>query len=256
LVSLGTNSTKQTAIYIENSQKISKLNDTDHRLEQIVDKFLKNVTIGLYSEYEKNREKLEKLEQNANNEKQKGFLFMYYFFISTAIFIVILLLVDKELAVMFIGSAAMISLFFGLTAPLVMIGITKALPVIGVTTLSFDTKTIISTIQKLYNHKEYLIASVVLIVSILIPFLKTLVLLIYGLLKENGTGKNLVSFINKLGKWSMADVFIVSFLVVFFSTKQDINSTLKIEVGLYFFLGYVLLSMLGSSLIKENPQTS
>jgi uncharacterized paraquat-inducible protein A len=69
-------------------------------------------------------------------------------------------------------------------------------------------------------------------------------------------GKNITKIIDKLGKWSMADVFIVSFLVVFFSTKQDINSALKIESGLYFFLGYVLLSMLGSSLIGRNATNS
>jgi len=60
--------------------------------------------------------------------------------------------------------------------------------------------------------------------------------------------------IDKLGKWSMADVFIVALLVVFFSTKQDIHSALKVESGLYFFLGYVLLSMIGSSLIGKKPK--
>ena len=62
----------------------------------------------------------------------------------------------------------------------------------------------------------------------------------------------MVTLIEHIGKWSMADVFIVAILVVFFSTKQDIHTSIKIEVGLYFFISYVLLSMLGSTLLTQS----
>jgi uncharacterized paraquat-inducible protein A len=132
-----------------------------------------------------------------------------------------------------------------------MIVVYKSLPIVGMVTLSFDTKSIIGTIEKLFIQQNYIIAILVLSFSVIIPLVKTIVILLYGFLKESGLGNNIISLIDKLGKWSMADVFIVAFLVVFFSTKQDIHSALKVESGLYFFLGYVLLSMIGSSLIGK-----
>lgn len=252
LIFLGLNSTKHTLNYIENSQKISKLNDADHKLGQKVNKLLKNITGGIYKEYNKKKKSLKKLQDKTDNAKQKGLTYMYYFFATILIFIIIFLVLDREFLIIFIALSAFVSLFFGLSTPLIMIVVYKALPIVGMVTLSFDTKTILTTIQEIYGHGNYFIATIILSVSVLIPIIKTLVVLLYGFLKESGLGKSIVNAINKLGKWSMADVFIVAFLVVFFSTKQDIHSTLKIEIGLYFFLAYVLLSMLGSSLIGKN----
>jgi uncharacterized paraquat-inducible protein A len=136
-----------------------------------------------------------------------------------------------------------------------MVVVYKSLPIVGMVTLSFDTKSIIGTIEKLFVQENYIIALLVLSFSIIIPLVKTIIILLYGFLKESGLGKSIIAFIDKLGKWSMADVFIVALLVVFFSTKQDIHSALKVESGLYFFLGYVLLSMIGSSLIGRSKDS-
>jgi hypothetical protein len=239
--------------YIEYSQQISKLNDTDHRLGFKLSKFVEKLTAGVYDKYSKKRNQIEALEKKANKAKEKSILLMKYFFGTILLFTLIFFLIDYEFLILFIGSSSLVSLFFGLTAPLIMIVVYKSLPIVGMVTLSFDTKSIISTIEKLFAHDNYLIAGIVLSFSIIIPIIKSLVILLYGFLKESGLGKNIIKLIDKLGKWSMADVFIVAFLVVFFSTKQDIHSALKVESGLYFFLGYVLLSMLGSSLIGKSP---
>ena len=225
-------------------------------LQSKVDKFLQNITAGFYDKYTKNQTKIEKLELQANYAQKKAEIFLYYFFVLIAIFILIFMFIDREFLILFVGLSALISLFFGLSAPLIMVVVHKSLPIVGMVTLSFETKTIMTTIQKLFLDQNYIIATLVVLFSIIIPLLKTIIILTYGFLKESGLGKNIIILIDKLGKWSMADVFIVAFLVVFFSTKQDIHSSLKIEIGLYFFLGYVLLSMIGSSLIGKNHNLS
>jgi hypothetical protein len=251
LIFLGFNSVKNNTNYIKYSKELSKQNDPDHRLSFKIDKFVENLTVGIYSQYSKKQSNIKDLEENAKNSQSKSLLYLYYFFGTIIIFTLIFMFIDHEFLILFIGSTSLISLFFGLTSPLVMIIVYKSLPVVGMVTLSFDTKSIIGTIEKLFLQHNYIIAVLVLSFSIVIPFIKSIVILLYGFLKESGLGQNIISMIDKLGKWSMADVFIVALLVVFFSTKQDINSALKIESGLYFFLGYVLLSMVGSSLIGK-----
>jgi hypothetical protein len=256
LIFLGDKTVENSTSYINYSKEISKQNDTDHKLGFKVDKFIENLTAGIYDKYSKKRSKIELLQKSATNSLNKSITLLYYFFGTIIIFALIFMLIDHDFLILFIGSASLISLFFGLTAPLIMIMVYKSLPIVGVVTLSFDTKSIIGTIEKLFSQQNYIVAILVLSFSIIIPFIKSLVILLYGFLKESGMGKNIIVAIDKLGKWSMADVFIVAFLVVFFSTKQDINSALKIESGLYFFLGYVLLSMIGSSLIGKSPTNS
>jgi len=220
-------------------------------LHNKVDKFLENLTAGIYDKYTQEQLKVQKLEKDANLSQKRSLLYLYYFFGTIILFALIFLYIDYELLILYIGLSSLISLFFGLTAPLLMVVVYKSLPVVGMVTLSFDTKSIIGTIEKLFVQQNYIIALLVLLFSIMIPLAKTMIIILYGFLKESGLAQSIITKIDKLGKWSMADVFIVALLVVFFSTKQDIHSALKVESGLYFFLGYVLLSMIGSSLIKK-----
>jgi hypothetical protein len=44
----------------------------------------------------------------------------------------------------------------------------------------------------------------------------------------------------------MADVFVVSLLLVFLSSSSTDVSKAEIEIGLYFFLTYVIFSILAS----------
>ena len=153
---------------------------------------------------------------------------------------------------MFIGLSALISLITAFFSPLLMMTVYKSFPLIGEVTLSYQSKSISSTIAKLFHQSNYIVGMLVLIFSVLIPLLKGMLITTYGFLKETGFAKKMVHLIEHIGKWSMVDVFIVAVLVVFFSTKQDIHTSIKIEVGLYFFISYVLLSMIGSTLLTQS----
>ncbi len=251
LIFLGINATKNTNNYLNLTKDISKLHNAEQLFHSKIDKFLENITAGIYDNHSKKQENIKKLKLQAQDSQKRAEIYLYYFFGTIILFIIIFMLIDRDFLILFIALCSLISLYFGLTSPLLMVIVHKTLPLIGLTTLSFETKTIISTIEKLFLDKNYLVATIIIVFSIVIPFLKTMIILTYGFLKQSKAYKNIIKKIDKLGKWSMADVFIVAFLIVIFGTKQDIDSSLKIEAGLYFFIGYVLLSMIGSSMIGK-----
>ena len=55
-----------------------------------------------------------------------------------------------------------------------------------------------------------------------------------------------ITFFKLIGKWSMADVFVVSTFLVYFSASKGSMSQAEVQVGFYFFFIYVIVSMLTS----------
>ncbi len=251
---LGFSSFQHEKAYIDTTRLISIQTNTDKTIQSKLNQLLEELTLGTYNKYSKRQKALQKLQSQAALSHQKSIYYLYYFFGSVALFALLFYLIDGELFIMYIGIAALISLITALFAPLLMMTVYKSFPLIGEVTLSYESKSIYTTITKLFSQKNYLIALLVLLFSVVIPLLKSMLIITYGFLKESGIGEKGRAMIEKIGKWSMADVFIVALLVVVFSTKQDIHTSLKLEAGLYFFIGYVMLSMLGSTLLGRSEQ--
>jgi len=69
-------------------------------------------------------------------------------------------------------------------------------------------------------------------------------LLFMSIFMGNILAGHVVKFFKMIGKWSMVDVFVVAvFLVYLTSNNADVTKA-EIEVGLYFFLAYVIVSMI------------
>ncbi len=255
LLYLGFHAYTQERHAVQITQQISGMRDTSASIQRKLDSLLESLSAGLYDNYSQHKSDIEAMEREATQAHRNSILYLYYFYAATAIFLLLFYLLDFELLILFTGTAALISLTTALFAPLVLMTVYKTFPIIGEVTLSYESKSIYTTITKLFTQHNYLIALLVLLFSVMIPLLKALVLIGYGFFKESGIAKQSVVWIEKIGKWSMADVFIVALLVVLFSTRQDIHTSLKVEVGLYFFAGYVMLSMLGSTLLalKRKP---
>jgi len=245
------NSYKNADNYIKISKEISSQKGADELFADKLNAILETLSFGTYDKHSQETISRKELEGFAEKTYQQSLLYLYYFFGTLALFLLLFFFLDRDFLIIYIALAGIVSLVFALISPLIMMIVYQSFPILGEVTLSFESKSIIGTIEQMYHDKNYIIAGLVLLFSIMIPALKSLVLLLYGFFKESGLGNSLVRFVDKIGKWSMADVFIVAILVVFFSTKQDIHTSIKLEVGLYFFIAYVLLSMLGSSLIGK-----
>jgi uncharacterized paraquat-inducible protein A len=127
---------------------------------------------------------------------------------------------------------------------------------------------LLATINELYTDDRLLVASLILVFSIVIPLIKTSLITLAFYLKNSLRAQQLVSFVNMIGKWSMADVFVVAVFLAVFSTnhaetmnqhqlslfgfKLDImmsSATVSnIGVGFYYFTAYCIVSLIGTQL--------
>jgi len=106
-----------------------------------------------------------------------------------------------------------------------------------------NTISLISTIQTLYNDKEWLLFIVITLFSVCIPVVKIVSLLLITNIDfevDSFLDKTL-SLIETLGKWSMLDVFVVALLLV--SLKLGALAKVEVHYGLYVFAFSVILTM-------------
>lgn len=116
----------------------------------------------------------------------------------------------------------------------------------------YQSKSVIELIQLLFQQNNWVVGISILLFSILFPFAKIIATYLTVLHPKALQHKALGFFIEKSGKWSMADVFVVAVFLAFlaFSNMQvGIRTESKVLVGLYFFLGYCLLSLGASSFL-------
>lgn len=130
---------------------------------------------------------------------------------------------------------------------------------------------LLTTIEELWLHDRILVALLIFAFSICIPLLKTL-LSTWAYLKRNTElERKIINFIGKIGKWSMADVFVIAIFLAVLSTNHSetenhqtigvfgfnldliISSETLSAVGhgFYFFTAYCLLSLLGTHLSQS-----
>jgi len=124
----------------------------------------------------------------------------------------------------------------------------------GRTYYFYQTKSIMGLIKILFTEKNYLVGIAILLFSLILPIVK-LICSFGQLLSAKFARNKLVNFItNKLGKWSMADVFVVSIFLAYLSFK-NIDSGVEMQTellfGLYCFGSYVILSLLATHFINR-----
>ena len=125
------------------------------------------------------------------------------------------------------------------------------MPVMVTNTLVYSEEdTIMSGIVMLYITGSWLLALIVLIASVIIPLAK-LAALAYllitvqrgsiGQLREQARLYRLVEFV---GRWSMLDVFVVTFVVALVQFQPLMS--VQPEIGILFFAFVVVLTMLAA----------
>jgi len=229
--------------------KIAAIGGTDGLANERIDEFTEIISLGLL----KNKTKIslnnfKKLKENAKKESQK---FLYYFLISLAMVLIFSFTCTLRSAAMSLSFATLIALIYGLINPILMVTIHKEIQYLGDVILSFESKGILGSINKLYENGELIVAITILLFSVILPLLKstmlTFTLLFY---KERWTHKFVV-FFKQIGKWSMIDVFVVALLLVYLTANGKGVSHAEIQMGLYFFLIYVILSMVTAILVQK-----
>lgn len=123
----------------------------------------------------------------------------------------------------------------------------------------YQSKSVLELVGTLFEQKNWIVSISILSFSILFPLLKlifTCLMLFAGRASNNALAQ---FFVKYAGKWSMADVFVVAVFLAYlaFSNMQvGITTESNVLPGLYFFLGYCLLSILSSHLILKKRNFS
>ena len=222
---------------------VSKM-DAQSLAEYQAMEWAEKLSLGLYRNHQ--REALGKIRASRQRHQQRSLHYTAYAMLLLLILLLFYFVVSLQIFTLFGAVAAGMVLFFGLVSPIMMVTIHKEVEYLGDVVLSFESKSVVGSVMKLFEGGDGIVATVILLFSVLIPSVKILSMMFVSLFVESRFAHSIVKFFKMIGKWSMVDVFVVAtFLVYLTSDKGDVSRA-EVEVGLYFFLAYVIVSMLVS----------
>ena len=127
---------------------------------------------------------------------------------------------------------------------------------------------ILATVSDLWHDDRMIVAALIFAFSVCVPALKTTLVTAAYVRPDTVFEGRLLRFVGTIGKWSMADVFVVAIFLAILSTNHaetnDVHQfsilgfSMSLEIstqtlsavgqGFYFFTGYCLMSMAGTQL--------
>jgi uncharacterized paraquat-inducible protein A len=131
---------------------------------------------------------------------------------------------------------------------------------------------LLQTIQELWKDDRLLVAGLIFLFSVCIPLIKSLLVSWAYFNKDSELERKIYGLVSQIGKWSMADVFVVAIFLAMLSTnhsetadskalvlfgfKMDLmisSETLSsVGAGFYYFMSYCLLSLIASQLSQSS----
>lgn len=204
------------------------------------------LSLGIYSGYEKVLEEQKKLLEQQTSFKERTTVFTLYFTGAVSLLLLLYLIMTLQEFTIVLSLSGLIALTVGLFSPVMMMSVHKEVQYLGDVVLIMESKGVLGSIAKLFENNDYVVGGALLLFSVIFPLLKTLSMLFIALFIRNNSAQAIVSFFKILGKWSMTDVFVVATFLVYLSAGKGGMSRTEVQAGLYFFLAYVILSMLAS----------
>ncbi len=234
----------QALVYEETTAELVSYNDSAQQASLQFDKMAKELLGDWYSDtLSQERAGLESKQEDAQRNAQA---YTLYFMCLLLVVLFSFFWIPLR-AFTFLGSlAAMMTLLFGLITPILMVTIHKEFAYVGDIILSFESKGVLGSILKLYRGGDVIVAGVMVLFSVLLPIAKVFSLLFVSVFMESKFAHNIIGFFKIIGKWSMVDVFVVAVFLVYLTSNKAQISHAEVEVGLYFFMAYVMVSMLVS----------
>lgn len=146
--------------------------------------------------------------------------------------------------------ASLLCLYPGLTEPIMTLKAGAKLPIVGDVEFYNKTQSIWSGIRSLYDSGYGFVAFLIFLFSVVVPVFKLLALTIVLIFKQWKYRLDLYQFILLIGKWSMADVFVVGIFIAFLAGQANPNMQAVLHDGFYWFLAYCLISILSTQLLR------
>jgi paraquat-inducible protein A len=137
----------------------------------------------------------------------------------------------------------------GLTFDLLTITVSIQVPLLGSQEVHDETRSILGTISSLVEHGNITVAFLILLFSVIVPFVKATLLGVVLIFPSARRSGSIHTFVSVISKWAMADVFVVGVFIAFLSTRSDDNIQAILHNGFYFFAAYCIVSILSVQLI-------
>ena len=241
-------------------EEISRIIVEKHDVSQLGSNQLKKLgdllSLGFYHGYDEVLEEEKKMLEAQSFFRERAVQYTIYALAAAALILLLYFAMTRQEFTIAVSLAALIALAGGLLMPILMMSIHKEVQYLGDVVLQMESKGVLGSIAKLFGSHDYIVGGALLLFSIVLPLLKTLSMLFVALFVRNRAAHTIVHFFKILGKWSMADVFVVALFLVYLSANKGEMSRAEVMVGFYFFLGYVILSMIASlsadRMLREN----
>jgi hypothetical protein len=123
-----------------------------------------------------------------------------------------------------------------------------------------STRSILGTVDQLASTGNLLVAFLVVFFCLVIPVFKLLLMVATLFISHQRVRLVILQLNSSLGKWSMADVFVMGMLVAYMagSASGPVGDLLvmnaRLETGFYYFLAYCLFSIAAGSVLLSGPQ--
>jgi hypothetical protein len=244
MVFFGVKAYKQAILYEEATTELVSYQDAGQQASLKLEQFAKSLFGDLYDDELKM--KLDQVREKQETAMVKAQENTFYFMALLALLLLLSIPISLRTFTLFGSIAAMMTLVLGLITPILMVTIHKEVEYLGDIVLSFESKGVIGSIVKLWETGDIIVAVVILLFSVVVPVLKVFSLLVVSIFMESRFAHGIITFFKMIGKWSMVDVFVVAVFLVYLTANKGDVSRAEVEMGLYFFLAYVIVSMLVS----------
>jgi paraquat-inducible protein A len=183
-----------------------------------------------------------------------------WFLLSLSLFYVVTVIILSRSfttrAVIF--SLAAVSLIFfviGIFAPAMVIWTAPSIPMASGNlefVLQHQVRGIAAIIWELLTTDHWVVGGFLLLFSIVTPLTKASLTFFVTASRSNILNFKIGQLMHTIGKWSMADVFVAGVFLSLFALKAQ-EATKSIPcLGLYYFIGYCLLSMTTTELLVHS----
>ena len=118
--------------------------------------------------------------------------------------------------------------------------------------LQHEVRGIAAIIWELLTSGHWIVGGLLLLFSILTPLTKASLTFFITFSRSKARNYKIGQVLHTIGKWSMADVFVAGVLLALYALKAQ-EATKSIPcLGLYYFIGYCLLSMTTTELLVHS----
>jgi paraquat-inducible protein A len=183
-----------------------------------------------------------------------------WFLLSLSLFyIVIVIALERSLtarSVLFaLAAISVICFVIGILAPAMVIWTAPSIPMESGPlnfVLQHEVRGIAAIIWELLTGGHWIIGGFLLLFSILTPLTKSSLTFFVTASHSKALNFKIGEFLHTIGKWSMADVFVAAVLLALYALKfQEATKSIPC-LGLYYFIGYCLLSMTTTELLVHS----